>query len=114
RYEPLPHKDTLGYWTRADDWAGWEFRVSKPGSFGVEIAQGCGKGQGGSEVELSVAEQVLTAKVEDTGQFQNFRVRDIGVVSLEKAGGYTLTVKAKKNPGIAVMDLRSVVLKPAR
>src|SRR5262249_45311521 len=33
RYEPLPHKDTLGFWTRADDWAGWEFTVSKPGRF---------------------------------------------------------------------------------
>src|SRR5262249_19148118 len=27
RYEPLPHKDTLGYWTRADDWASWEFQL---------------------------------------------------------------------------------------
>ena len=31
RYEPLPHKNTLGFWTRADDWASWEFDVTKPG-----------------------------------------------------------------------------------
>ena len=31
RYEPLPHKNTLGFWVRADDWASWEFDVNKPG-----------------------------------------------------------------------------------
>ncbi len=37
----------------ADDSASWEFTVTKPGKFTVEVLQGCGKGQGGSEVELS-------------------------------------------------------------
>ena len=36
RFEPLPHKNTLGYWVRADDWASWEFDVKKPGTFAVE------------------------------------------------------------------------------
>jgi arylsulfatase A-like enzyme len=114
RYEPLPHKDTLGFWQRSDDWASWEFTVSKLGRFRVEMQQGCGKGQGGSEVELSLADQALSATVEDTGNFQSFKVRDIGVVTLEKAGRYTLSVKAKRKQGSAVMDLRSVVLKPTR
>ena len=50
RFEPLPHKNTLGFWTKLDDWAEWEFQVSKPGEFTLEILQGCGKGSGGSEV----------------------------------------------------------------
>jgi hypothetical protein len=114
RYEPLPHKNTLGFWTRGDDWASWEFTVSKPGRFTVEIDQGCGKGQGGSEVELSVAGQSLRTTVEDTGHFQNFKMREIGTVKVEKTGRYTLTVKALNKPGTAVMDLRSVVLKLVR
>jgi arylsulfatase A-like enzyme len=48
RYEPLPHKETLGFWTRAEDWASWEFMLTRPGRFTVEVLQGCGKGQGGS------------------------------------------------------------------
>jgi arylsulfatase A-like enzyme len=113
RYEPLPHKNTLGYWTRAEDTASWAFTVTKPGTFAVEVLQGCGKGQGGSEVEVSVGDQALTFTVEDTGGFQNFKARAIGSVTVEKAGRYTLTVKPKKKAANAVMDLRSVTLKPA-
>lgn len=112
RYEPLPHKNTLGFWVRADDWASWEFTVRKPGEFTLSILQGCGKGQGGSEVEFTVADQTLGIRVEDTGQFQNFKERQIGVVKLDKPGHYTLTVKAKSKPGVAVMDLRKVTLTP--
>ncbi len=112
RFEPLPHKNTLGYWVRADDWASWEFTVTKPGKFEVEILQGCGQGQGGSEVEVAVGEQKLKFAVEDTGHFQNFKARTIGTVTLEKPGRYTLTVKPLKKAAAAVMDLRSITFKP--
>jgi arylsulfatase A len=112
RYEPLPHKSTLGFWTRADDWASWEFTLTKPGKFTVEVLQGCGEGQGGSEVEVEVAGRKLPFAVEDTGHFQNFKARAIGTVTFDKPGRYELTVKAKKKAGVAVMDLRSVTLKP--
>lgn len=110
RYEPLPHKETLGYWTRTSDWASWEFTVRVPGTFAIEALQGCGKGHGGSEVEFAVAEQVLAMTVEDTGHFQNFKSRAIGRVKLDKPGRYTLSVKPRTKPGAAVMDLRAVAL----
>jgi arylsulfatase A len=112
RYEPLPHKNTLGFWVRAEDWAAWEFTIRKPGSFAVEVLQGCGKGQGGSEVEVSAGGRALTFTVEDTGHFQNFKVRKIGAVTLDKPGRYTLTVKPTKKAAAAVMDLRSITLRP--
>jgi len=112
RYEPQPHKNTLGYWTRTEDWASWEFTVTKPGVFAVEVLQGCGKGQGGSEVEVSVGQQNLGFTVEDTGHFQNFKAREIGKLTLDRAGRYTLTVKPKKKAAAAIMDLRSITLKP--
>ena len=89
-----------------------EFTLTKPGKFAVEVLQGCGKGQGGSEVEVEVAGHNLLFTVEDTGHFQNFKARAIGTVALDKPGRYELTVKAKKKAGAAVMDLRSVMLKP--
>jgi arylsulfatase A len=114
RYEPLPHKTTLGYWVNVSDWASYEFTVSTPGTFTVEVLQGCGKGQGGSEVEVSVGEQKLNFTVEDTGHFQNFKPRDIGTVKIDKAGRYTLTIKPTKKAAAAVMDVRQVTLKPVR
>ncbi len=112
RYEPLPHKNTLGFWVHKDDYATWEFTVTKPGTFNVEIMQGCGTGNGGSEVNVSVGEQTLSFTVIETGGFQNFQPRDIGTLKLEKAGRYTLTVKPKTKAKAAVMDVRLITLKP--
>lgn len=114
RYEPQPHKNTVGYWTKVEDWVSWDFALSRPGTFQVEILQGCGKGSGGAEVEFSVGRQTLKTTVKDTGGFQNFAPRDIGELQLEKPGRYTLSVKPKTKPGIAVMDLRQVKLTPVK
>jgi arylsulfatase A len=113
RYEPLPHKTTLGYWVNVDDYATYEFTVSKPGRFTVEVLQGCGKGQGGSEVEVRVGDQKMKFVVEDTGHFQTFKPRDVGVVTLDKPGRYTLEIRPLKKAAAAVMDVRQVTLKPA-
>jgi arylsulfatase A-like enzyme len=114
RFEPLPHKNTLGYWVRADDWASWEFQLSKPGTFRLEILQGCGNGSGGSEVDFLVAGQTFPVTVQETGGFQNFVRREIGTVKIDQPGRYTLSVKPRKKPGLAVMDLREVRLSPAQ
>ncbi len=111
RYEPQPHKDTLGYWTIQDDWAHWDFEVVHAGRFRVEVLQGCGQGSGGAEVTFAVGDQTLNLTVEDTGGFQNFVRRDLGEIELS-AGKHTLTVKPQTKPGVAVMDLREVRLVP--
>jgi arylsulfatase A len=112
RFEPSPHKNTLGVWSRIEDFATWEFQVTKPGAFHVEVLQGCGPGQGGSTVEVTIAGQSLTFIVEDTGGFQNFKPRDIGTVRLDEAGRYTITVKPKTKTKNAVMDVRQMRLIP--
>jgi hypothetical protein len=114
RFEPLPHKNTLGFWTNKDDFALFDFTVEKPGTFTVEVLQGCGKGSGGASVELAVGDEKVTFTVTDTGGFQNFEAREVGTLKIEGAGRHTLTVKAKTKPGAAVMDLRHIVLKPAK
>src|SRR2546423_15392628 len=54
RYEPQTNKNCLGYWTKPEDWADWQFNVTEPGTFAVEVWQGCGQGQGGSDVAVEV------------------------------------------------------------
>jgi arylsulfatase A-like enzyme len=112
RYEPLPHKNTIGFWVREDDWVSWDFQMNSPGEFQMEIVQGCGQGSGGSEVDFTVADQTVGIKVQDTGGFQKFVTRRIGTIRLAKAGRYTLAVKPRTRPGPAVMDLRQVRLVP--
>jgi arylsulfatase A len=121
RFEPLPHKNTLGFWVNKDDYATFDFTVEKPGAFTVEVLQGCGAKSGGAEVELilgepgaSVTGASIKFTVKDTGGFQNFEAREVGKLKIEKDGRHTLTVKAKTKPGVAVMDLRQIVLKPTK
>jgi len=109
RYEPLPYKNTVGYWTKPEDWVSWDFDVAKAGKYEVEVQQGC-KG-GGSEVAVEVAGQALKFTVDDTGHFQQFIERTIGVVDLPE-GKQTIALKPQNKVGPAVMDLRRVVLRP--
>lgn len=114
RYEPLPHKATLGFWVNKDDSATFDFTATGPGTYTVEVLQGCGKGSGGAEVELAVGDSKLKFVVKDTGGFQAFEAREVGTLKVEKAGRHSLTVKALTKPGAAVMDLRQIVLKPTK
>jgi arylsulfatase A-like enzyme len=109
RYEPEPQKNTLGYWTRVEDWASWDFETPNAGKYEVEIQQGSGAAD--AEVAIEVADQTLTFRVIPTGHFQHFILRTIGTVDLP-AGELTLAVKPRSKPGAAVMDLRRVVLRP--
>jgi hypothetical protein len=113
RYEPQPHKNTVGYWADESDWVEWRFRVAKPGSYSVQLLQGCGKGQGGSSVRITAAGQTLDYTVEDTGHFQNFVEKPAGTLAIEKAGDYALEIRAVKKAKGAVMDVRQVRLIPA-
>jgi arylsulfatase A len=113
RYEPEPYKNVLGYWTEVDDWPEWEFEVAEAGKYELEIQQGCGTGSGGAEVIIEVGGKSFAFTVEETGHFQHMILRTIGEVELA-AGNQTLSVKPKTKPGVAVMDFRRVVLRPAQ
>lgn len=112
RYEPEPKKLTLGYWAKASDGASWSFTVNKPGVFELEILQGCGAGQGGSDVAFTLGDQEVAFVVEDTGHFQNFKTRLIGKLTIDKPGVHKLFVKPKRIAKGAALDLREARLKP--
>ena len=114
RYEPQPHKNTIGYWTKAEDWVSWDFKVNTPGKFDVMLTQACGKGSGGSEVAFTIGEQTIKDIVPDTGAFTNWVQRTIGSFTLANAGTYTISVKPITKPGLAVMDLRAITLTPKK
>jgi arylsulfatase A-like enzyme len=109
RYEPQPHKNTLGFWTKPEDWASWEIDLPAVGAYSVEVLQGAGANSGGAEVEISAGDSRLTFTVQETGHFQNFVPRTVGTLKLP-AGKSTLAVKPQNKKGAAVMDLRQITL----
>jgi hypothetical protein len=112
RYEPQPHKNTVGYWTQPEESVSWEFQVRQPGRYSVELLQGCGPGNGGSDIAVTVGAHTLEAKVIETRGFQDFVARDIGTVTFAAPGVYSLSVQPRNKTKTAVMDLRRVLLKP--
>ncbi|MBU6309313.1 MAG: hypothetical protein KJS77_06175 [Planctomycetes bacterium] len=119
RWEPEEKKRTLGFWTKADDAAEWTFTVRTAGTFDVEVLQGCGTGQGGSEMVVSLDPDngddaaTIPFVVEDTGGFQEFRLRTVGRVTIATDGEHVLRVKPKKIAKAAACDIRQIRLVPA-
>ena len=112
QYERFPHKNTVGYWVNESDWVYWDFSANRPGKFAIEILQGCGRGHGGSDVEIVLGDQVVPFQVEETGHFQNFVPRYVGQLNLGRPDTYRLAVKPVKKAAGAVMDLRRIRLIP--
>lgn len=112
RYEPESYKNVLGYWTEVGDWADWEVSIPTAGEYDVEVHVGCGAGQGGSKASIVAGDQKLEWDVRDTGHYQNIIMQTIGTVKLAE-GKQTIEVRPIKKAGVAVMDIRTVILRPA-
>jgi hypothetical protein len=113
RFEPQLHKNTVGYWTVLTDFAEWRFNNDRSGLYEVEIFQGCGKGHGGSDIEVQIGDQNVAMTVKDTGHFQNFLWRSPGRIQIPAGQNVTLKLVAVSKAGVAVMDCREIRLIPA-
>jgi nucleoside-triphosphatase THEP1 len=109
RYEPEPYKNVLGYWTEVGDWADWDLTIPAAGKYEIEIQQGCGAG-GGSEVEIRIGDKKVPFVVQDTGHFQKMILLTLDVGELA-AGTYTLEVRPTSKKGVAIMDIRRIVVR---
>lgn len=112
RYEPDPKKNTLGFWSLVSDAASWNVTVGRPGEYVVEVLQGCGKGEGGSKIDVRVNQNRLSFVVKETGHFQNFEPQLIGRVRLP-AGQSEVRVQPRKIARHAALDIRQIRLIPA-
>ena len=115
RFEPQPHKNTIGYWTVESDWAEWHFTVAEKGEYECEILQGCGKNNGGSNVDVVCIKagetegKTVPFVVKETGHFQNFVPVKVGAMALSN-GRYRLEVRPTKKANKAVCDIRQIRL----
>ena len=117
RWEPEEKKRTLGFWTQVEDAAEWTFVTLASGTFEVEVLQGCGTGQGGSQMLVTLDPDggdptTIPFVVADTGGFQEFRLRTIGRLTIATAGEHVLRVKPETIAKKAACDIRQIRLVP--
>jgi len=106
-------KENIGFWTSQEYYVTWKFKVTKPGDFDVEISSSC-EGKGGSEYTVSVGRESVKDAVEGTGDWNKFKTRKIGSLSISETGVVELAVKPLNKKSSGVMNLQWVRLKPVK
>jgi len=109
QYESGGPLDDIGYWTNPGDWADWEIKVAKPGSFEVSAVMAA---PASSPFDISIGSQTLHCHGPVTGNYVTFQTVDLGRIEIPSAGKTTLAVRPVKD-GWQPMNLRSITLKPS-
>lgn len=116
RFEPQPHKNTIGYWAVAADSVSWPVQISRAGAFNVGLLQGAGeKGGGIARISVSRNGEIVDSfeyQVKVTGHFQNFIWQPAGALTVAQPGEYSIRIEAVKIDTVALMDVRQVHLSP--
>ena len=87
----------------------WNFKVTKPGKFSVQVTYSCAAP--GSEFVVEAGKEKLTGKSQSTGSWATYATATLGTLTLA-AGPQTLAVKPKAEPKWKVIGLKSVILNP--
>lgn len=113
QYDGHPGRDSIGYWTRMEDWISWPVFIPKAGTYQVEVTYGCAPGNGGTYC-VEVAGQKLEAKTRETGGWFERATDVAGPIDVKAAGKQSVAVRCLqvKPGGMAVFDLQKVVLRP--
>ena len=111
-YEVGGKKDNIGNWVDREAWVHWDLEFVAPGDYDVEIEFGCDRRSGGSTYRIVVGDQEVTGQVTETGSWDVYERQSLGEIHVDRAGEASLEVRPVTKPGMAVMNLRSITLRP--
>ena len=100
----------ISKWTDPEDTVTWHLDVTSPGTFEVSVTYSAREEWLGKEYVVSVGAERLTAQVEHTGDWYEYKTFEIGTVDLPEPGRYTLQICPASPSMEDVMYLRSVQL----
>ena len=104
---------SIGFWTDAKDYVKWPVLLTKPGTYNVDATWACAPGAEGSEVALSIGDEQYPTTVVATQGWDDFVTQTAGQIEITKTGPVDFVLKAQSMPHGAVVNLRSIVFKPA-
>jgi alpha-L-fucosidase len=98
----------LGYWTDAEAWVEWPFKIAKPGLYEVwaELAVEEAK----TRFRLVLPGQETSVEVPSTGGYGNYVTKSLGRIRFDKPGEFTLQIRPERDHW-QPMNLRQVELK---
>ena len=108
-------KGNIGHWTDPKAWVSWEQVVLKPGKYDVALRYACEKGSEGSSFVIAAGDRKIEGKIaEQTGSWDAYKTVRLGQIQIDRQADYTITLKPTAKPGLAVMNLKSIELRPAK
>ena len=107
KIETKGDKANIGFWTDARSWAGWTFKVDKPGTFVV-----AGEYAGGpAAVQWGLDGKTERFQFESTGGYETFKPVELGRVTIDAAGTQHLSIKPVAKAW-KPLNLRALTLTP--
>ena len=99
-------------WRSRKEWLSWACDVPAAGTYQVEVCFACGPESAGTRYVVRIGRRSVSGQVRSTGSWNTFETDTLGTVTLDQAGPCRLSVKPLEQPAVAVMSLRSVLLRP--
>jgi len=100
--------NNIGYWTDANAWVEWSFKVDQPGQY--EILAELAVEQERSRFRIELAGQQKSVEVLSTGSYYRYFKKSLATIRIDQAGKYTLSIKPDKDDWQPI-NLRYVELK---
>jgi putative heme-binding domain-containing protein len=106
-----PHYRNLGYWGSPLDYAAWTVEVPSEGEYTVSVHYACDHAAAGNRFLLLAADDQLSAEVESTGTWDDYRGRSVGKIRVP-AGQSRIMLRSEGPLNAYLMDLQQIVLIP--
>jgi hypothetical protein len=111
REEAQGGQPNIGFWDNPKDWASWKVNFKQPGKF--KVTASCAA-LAGSSLTIEAAGQKLLANVPATGAWDKFEEFAFGTVEVKEAGEQAVNVRPSDAQTWKAINLRSIVLAPAK
>ena len=106
-----PQYQNLGFWSSTEDHAAWKVEVKAPGRYSVWLDWACADEVKGNAFVVDVGRSRIEGVVAGTGSWDEYRKAKVGEVTLA-SGTSSLTIRPEGEIKGALMDLRSIILRP--
>ncbi|MDF1573146.1 MAG: alpha-L-fucosidase [Bacteroidales bacterium] len=102
-------KTNIGNWTDARTWISYTFEIDQPGTFNLQAGMA---GEEATGINLKLGDQPgMDVQLTPSGSYSDFQVVDLGTVTIEEPGTYTIEIRAISE-GWSPVNLRTVSFKP--
>jgi len=104
----------IGYWTNPADTVEWRVKLKAAATFSVSLDASCQPGSEGSTYEIQVdgTPSGVTGGVPKTNSWRDFKTVYLPGSIHINAGTHIVKIVPKSKPGLAVMNLKRLILTP--